>query len=203
MGILSQFSANSNLKSGKKLMESAMKAQREEADRLFQQACAKFELVVNGGTKVLEGLHNWGLALHGQAKIHEVPEAERLFNDAYSKYSAAIVIEPKNHEVLNDWGATMMDQARMLRADRNHILYQQAKEKFLAAEEIWPGISSYNLACFACLQNDLKGCEEYLNAAFERGNLPPVDEIRNDADLANINKSEWFQEFLDSVATQK
>ncbi|MCI0667300.1 MAG: hypothetical protein L0Y43_04510 [Methylococcaceae bacterium] len=203
MGILSQFSANSNLKSGKKLLESAIKAQGEEADRLFKQACSKFELVVNGGTKVLEGLHQWGLALHGHAKIHEGPDAEKLFSGAYSKYGAAMVIEPKNHEVLNDWGATMMDQARMLRADRNHVLYQQAKEKFLAAEEFWPGISAYNLACIACLQNDLKGCEEQLNAAFERGNLPPVDEIRNDADLANINQSEWFQEFLDSMTARK
>ncbi|MGH8556255.1 MAG: hypothetical protein ACRESZ_02095 [Methylococcales bacterium] len=201
MGILSQFSANSNLKSGKKLVESALKAQGDEADRLFKQACSKFELVVNGGSKVLEGLHNWGLALHGQAKIHAGPDAENLFNSAYSKYGAAMVIEPKNHEVLNDWGATMMDHARMLGAQPDHVLYQQSKEKFLAAENIWPGISSYNLACIACLRNDLKSCEEHLTAAHERGYLPPVQDIRDDADLANINQSEWFREFLDSIPT--
>ncbi len=199
MGILSQFSANSTLKSGNKLVQSATKTERQEADRLFSQACSKFEAVVNGGAKVLEGLHNWGLALHGQAKIHDGQDAEKLFNEAYSKYSAATVIEPRNHEVINDWGATMMDHARKIGADPNHVLYQQAKEKFLAAEEIWPGISAYNLACIACLQNDLKSCEEYLTAAHNRGNLPRVDEIRNDADLANINQSEWFREFLDSI----
>jgi Plant specific mitochondrial import receptor subunit TOM20 len=201
VGILSQFSANSTLNSGKKLVQSAAKTEGQEADRLFSQACSKFESVVNGGAKVLEGLHNWGLALHGQAKIHDGADAEKLFSEAYSKYNAAIVIEPRNHEVLNDWGATMMDHARKLGADPNHVLYQQAKEKFLAAEEIWPGISAYNLACISCLQNDLQSCEEHLSAARDRGNLPGVDEIKNDADLANISHSEWFQEFLDSIPT--
>ena len=199
MGILSQFSANSNLKSGKKLVESAIKAEGQEADRLYNQACSKFEAVVNSGAKVLEGLHNWGLALHSQAKSHAGDEAEKLFNDAYAKYSAGLVIEPKNHEILNDWGATMMDQARNLGADPTHSLYEQAKEKFMAAEAIWPGISAYNLACIASLQNDLKSCEEHLNLAHNRGNLPPVDAMRNDADLANINQSEWFQDFIDSI----
>lgn len=199
MGILSQFSANSNLKSGKKLVESAIKARGQEADRLFNQACSKFEEVVNSGAKVLEGLHNWGLALHSQAKTHEDAESEKLFNEAYTKYTAALVIEPKNHEILNDWGATMMDHARNIGADPNHVLYQQAKEKFSAAEAIWPGISAYNLACIASLQNDLKSCEEHLNLAHSRGNLPPVEAMRNDADLANINQSEWFQEFIDSI----
>jgi Flp pilus assembly protein TadD len=199
VGILSQFSANSNLKSGKKLLESALKTQGEEADRLFDQACLKFEQVVNGGAKVLEGLHHWGLALYGKAKNHAAQDAEKLFNEAYTKYNAAMVIEPKNYEVMNDWGATMMDHARILGADPRHVLYQQAQEKFLAAEELWPGISSYNLACIASLLNDLKGCEEYLKTAHDRGNLPPVEEMRKDADLANINQSEWFQEFLDSI----
>ncbi|MGH8497990.1 MAG: hypothetical protein ACRERV_04160 [Methylococcales bacterium] len=199
MGILSQLSANSNLKSGKKLMEAAFKAPADEADRLFKQAWSKFELVVNGGAKVLEGLHHWGLALHGQAKIHTGQDAENLFSAAYSKYGAALVIEPRNYEVMNDWGATLMDHARMLSAPPDHVLYQQAKEKFLTAEGLWPGISSYNLACIACLENDLKSCEEHLTAAHERGNLPPVPDIRKDADLENINHSEWFKEFLDSI----
>ncbi|MGR9108709.1 MAG: TPR end-of-group domain-containing protein [Gammaproteobacteria bacterium] len=199
MGIFSPFSANANLKSGKKLMEAAAKAQGEEADRLLKQACTKFELVVNGGSRVLDGLHHWGLALHGRAKLHEGQDAENLFNEAYTKYNAALVIEPRNHEVLNDWGATMMDHARKLGAEPNHVLYQQAKEKFLAAEGIWPGISSYNLACIASLQNDLKSCEEHLNLAHQRGNLPPIEQMRSDADLANINQSEWFQDFVDSI----
>lgn len=199
MGIFSQFSANSNLQSGKKLMQAALKAQGEEADRLFRQACTKFEMVVNGGSKVLEGLHQWGLALHAQAKNHEGQDAEKLFNEAYSKYGAALVIEPKNHEVMNDWGATLMDHARMLDAPPEHVLYQQAREKFTGAEEIWSGISSYNLACVACVENDLKACEEHLTNAHERGFLPPVEEMRRDADLKNISQSEWFKEFLDSL----
>lgn len=199
MGILSQFSANSNLKSGKKLIESALNAEGEEADRLFKQACSKFELVVNSGAKVLEGLHNWALALYTQAKTRDGQNAENLFNEAYSKFGAAMVIESRNHEVLNDWGAAMMDQARMLNANPDHVLYEEAKQKLLTANEIFPGIAAYNLACIDSLQNDLQSCEKHLNAALERGNLPPIEDIKNDADLANINQSEWFQEFLDSI----
>lgn len=199
MGILSQFSVNSHLKSGKKLLQSALAAEGEEADLLFSKACSKFEQVVNGGAKVLEGLHNWGLALYSQAKTREGQDAENLFNDAYAKYTAAMVIEPRNHEILNDWGATMMDQARMLNANPNHVLYEQAKQKLLTADELYPGIAAYNLACIDSLQNDLQSCEKHLNAALERGNLPPVEDIKSDADLANINQSEWFQEFLDSI----
>jgi len=93
-----------------------------------------------------------------------------------------------------------MDHARALNADPDHVLYQQAKEKFLAAGELLPGISAYNLACIDSLQNDLKSCEEQLNTAWARGNLPPLDYIKTDKDLVNISQSEWFQEFLESKA---
>jgi len=200
LGIFSRITAKSNLKSGKKLLESALDAQGDEADRLFTQACSKFEIVVNSGALIVEGLHQWGLALCSQAKTRDGQEAENLLNESYTKYTAALVIEPKNHEILNDWGATIMDHARALNADPDHVLYQQAKEKFLAAGELFPGISAYNLACIDSLQNDLQSCEEQLNAAWARGNLPPLDYIKTDKDLVNISQSEWFQEFLESKA---
>ena len=198
MGIFSRITAKSNLKSGKALLESALDAQGDEADRLFTQACSKFEVVVNSGALVVEGLHQWALALNSQAKIRDGQEAENLLNESYTKYTAALVIEPKNHEILNDWGATIMDHARTLNADPDHVLYQQAKEKFLAAGKLFPGISAYNLACIDSLQNDLQSCEEQLTAAWARGNLPPLDYIKADSDLVNISQSEWFQEFLES-----
>jgi len=199
VGIFSNFFATLKIKSGVKIMQSATETEGENADRLFKQAYSKFEQAIADNSTVLNALHNWGLALHNQAKSNSGQDAESLFNEAYTKYSASLVVEAHSPEILNDWGATLMDHARMYNADPGHLLYEQAKEKFLSAEDLQPGIASYNLACIDSLQNNLEGCHQHLQTALERNALPAVADMKADADLTNASQSEWFPAFIASV----
>ena len=92
-----------------------------------------------------------------------------------------------------------MDQARVTNPDPGNPLYDQANEKFLAAEALCPGIAAYNLACISSLRNDLQRCQEFLKNAFEHSNLPTTDAMNNDPDLSNAVRTDWFQEFVESI----
>lgn len=189
----------SKIKSGIKKMTQAQQAEGETADRLFQQAAAKFEEVIEKDAVVLEALHSWGLALNNQARDKTGKEAEDLFSAAYSKYSAASVIDPKSAEILNDWGAAMMDNARMGKEDSGESFYAQAQDKFLQADTLQPGIAAYNLACLDSIKNDFEACEKHLQAALNKGNLPSVEDVKNDDDLSNVSETEWFQKFVKTI----
>ena len=89
-----------------------------------------------------------------------------------------------------------MALARAQSADPTYELYEQAKSKFLFAEEKWPGLASYNLACLHSMRGEEEECRKYLTSAQEHDELPTVEAIEADVDLSNMNKKEWFQTLL-------
>lgn len=188
-----EIQARFHMNRGIKATEKARKAEGEAADRFFEQAYKSFALSMAGNVALPEALHHWGLALFYQAEMKSGKEAKTLLKNACEKYSAAQAIEPNNPNTATDWGVALMAEARRQNAEPSDDLYEQAKAKFLAAEEHWSGIASYNLACLHAIRGEEQECKNYLTSAQELDSLPPLDVVKEDADLSSMNQKAWFQ----------
>lgn len=93
----------------------------------------------------------------------------------------------------------MMDHARMKEDNAGDDFYAQAREKFLRAESLQPGLASYNLACLDSIRNDSEACRKHLQTALDRGHLPSIEDVRDDADLSNVNQADWFKQFVKTI----
>jgi tetratricopeptide (TPR) repeat protein len=82
------------------LSDQAKTKEGAEADRLFAQACEKYQRAVEVKPDFLEGLYNWGVALYDQATTKEGAKADRLFVQACEKYQRALEVKPDKHEAL-------------------------------------------------------------------------------------------------------
>lgn len=196
---LSKIIAKSNLKRAIKQTADARRTNGGKADELFQNAYKSYSAVIGGDPHIADALYNWGSALFYQALTKSGEEAQKLFRSAGEKFSACLVINPGVTSAAIDWGVALMEQARASGFAPSHCLYDEAREKFLLAEEMLNGSASYNLACVHSLRNEHEECLKFLNAAKEHGNLPTPGQIVNDADLAGIRNTLWFQAFLESL----
>lgn len=181
---------------GIKAMEKAKQAEGEDADRLFQEACKSFASSMAGNIALPAALYNWGLALFYEGQTQSGKAARSLYKSACEKFSTAQTINPDDPNTATDWGVTLMALAREQTAGPDDDLYQQAETKFLAAEEKWPGVAAYNLACLHSLRDAEEACRESLEAARKYDELPDAETIEADPDLANVSRTEWFQTFV-------
>ncbi len=188
--------AKYHMKRGIKAMEKAKQAEGADADRLFQDACKSFASSMAGNIALPEALYNWGLALFYEGQTKSGKAARSLYKSACEKFSTAQTINPEDPNTATDWGVALMALAREQKAGPDDDLYQQAETKFSAAEEKWPGIAAYNLACLHSLRGAEEACREFLEAARKYDELLDAEAIETDPDLANVSRTEWFQAFV-------
>jgi tetratricopeptide (TPR) repeat protein len=123
---------------GNALLALARTKQGEEADRLFQGACEKYEAALKVKPDKHEALNNWGNALSDWAKTKQGGKADRLFQGACEKYEAALKVKPDKHEALNNWGNVLLARARTKQGEEADRLFQGACEKYEAALKVKP-----------------------------------------------------------------
>jgi Tfp pilus assembly protein PilF len=123
---------------GDALSGQARMKEGEEADRLFTEACEKYEQALAIKPDMHEALNNWGAALSARAELKEGEEADSLYAQAHEKYAQALVIKPDMHEALNNWGAALSAQAKLKEGEEADSLYAQAHEKYAQALRIKP-----------------------------------------------------------------
>jgi len=181
---------------GIKAMEKAKQAEGADADRLYQEACNSFADSMAGNVALPEAMYNWGLALFYEGQTKSGKAARSLYKSACEKFSTAQTINPDDPNTATDWGVALMALAREQKAGADDDLYQQAETKFLAAEEKWPGIAAYNLACLNSLRGVTEACRESLETAAKHDELPEPEVIESDPDLANVSRTEWFRTFV-------
>ena len=202
MSFLDSLLGGSTLKSAINKTVSARKAEGARADKLFQDAYGEFEVITAKYSELAEILYNWGFALLHQAQTKIGEEAIKIYQEANSKFSYCATIFPNHLGSAVDGGVSLMGLARAKEVDAKDPLYELAREKFLTAENIQTGSASYNLACLYGLRGDNKACLEALEKARDNGIIPEVEDILNDADLAGVLKSEWFNVFIKSLEDQ-
>ena len=126
------------LRWGNLLAEHANTKASNEADRLFINACEKYEAALKIKPDNHDALNNWGNALCEQAKQKSGPEANQLFLLAVDKYRAALKIKPDKHNTLNNWGSALCEQAKQKSGPAADQLFLLAGKKYQAALKIKP-----------------------------------------------------------------
>ena len=139
------------------------------------------------------------LALSDQAKMKTGVEADELFKQAGQKYAAALEIKPDSHKALNNWGTTLLFHYRIVPKNKKEEMIQKSKALFKQAEKLISGYSAYNLACVYSILGKLEDCKYWLIKSNELGQLPSQNHLETDADLVNIRKTKWFNDFLNSL----
>src|SRR3954447_13435698 len=169
----------------------------DEADRLWTEACGHYADAIRMKPDMYEALYKWGSALAGWARTKTGDEADRLWTEACSRYAEAVRIKPDEHDTLNSWASVLIERAVLatspaLRAQ----LLAEAEEKCLLAEDVLPGVGSYNLACVHALRGDGEKCRAFLLRSREHGQLPARDHAATDPDFALFRDEPWFREIL-------
>lgn len=194
----------------------------KEKTRLLKEACAKYKQATDINTKFALAFSNWGNALQALAKVAATKDKTRLLNDACAKYKQAIdinpnlandiAINPKSVNVLvinqlatafSNWGIALIHLAQITDPpERKTELFNEAKEKGLKAEAIQKGMSAYNLACIAALQNDPDQCRHWLDVSLETDSIVSCEELQSDDDFASVHNELWFQELLAKICAK-
>ncbi len=179
---------------GDALTEQARTRQGEKADRLFDQAYAKYQAALKIKPNDHYAFNKWGCTLSAQARTKHGEQADRLFEEAYEKYQAALKIKPDMHEAFNNWGATLSDQAKTRQGEQRSELLLEAQGRLMEGERIQEGSCAFNLACVAALLGREDDCQRWLLAAMKHGEL--TAEEMGDSDLDSVRDRPWFKEIL-------
>ncbi len=185
-----------------KQTKKARKNEGAKSDQLFISAYEGFADVVKGDLVMGEALFNWGFALLHQAKLKEENEGVKLYLDAISKFTFCLLVKPDHLGAAIDGGVTYMDLARVMDIDANDELYDLAGEFFENAERIQLGSAAYNLACIFALRGQKDACLEALELSKDKGSLPVVEDIMNDADMIKVKNMSWFTDFLERATAE-
>ena len=185
-----------------KQTKKARKNEGAKSDQLFISAYEGFSDVVKGDLVMGEALFNWGFALLHQAKLKKEDEGVKLYLDAISKFTFCLLVKPDHLGAAIDGGVAYMDLARIMNADANDELYDLAGEFFENAERIQQGSAGYNLACIFALRGQKDACLEALELSKDRGSLPAIEDIVNDADMIKVKSMPWFTDFLERATAE-
>lgn len=132
--------AGSYLMQGNPLLAQAKTKEGAEADRLFVEACEKYEAAVKVKPDKHQALTNWGVAVSDQAKIRQGADADRLWAEAREKYEAALEIKPDCSEALNNWGVALWEQAKTKIGLEAEELLEESCWKYEAALKVKPDL---------------------------------------------------------------
>lgn len=189
---------------GNELFEFGARKEGDDAEKLFKDACVKYEAALRIKPDMHEALNNWGATLSHLAQRKDGDEAERLFKDACDKYEAALKIKPDMHEALINWGNALSQLAQRKDGAEAESLFKDAQEKYRMAENIQQGSALYNLACLHALRGEMDPARQCLTDSARLGiRWPGADHIRKDPDLAGLQGQGWLEDLLQAYPTPK
>ncbi len=177
---------------GNALLGWAKTKEGEEADKLYVQACEKYERALAIKPDDHNSLNNWAITLANWAETKEGEDADKLYVQVCEKYERAVAIKPDYYDALNNWGNTLLGRAKIKEGEERNGLLDEAQEIQLKAEAIKKGSGSYNLACVFALRDDEPNCRKWLEAGQEAGTLPKRGHAMKDEDLKDMREKDWF-----------
>jgi tetratricopeptide (TPR) repeat protein len=178
---------------GLALYELAQKKDGEQADKLFIEACEKFQKAINLKPDYHDAFNNWGIALSNWAKKKDGEKADKRFTQACEKYQKSIELKPDYHKAFNNWGCALLNWSKLKEDKEKEDMLKRSEEKLLKAESIKTGSGSYNLACVYALRGDKETCKQWLEIAQKAGELPTRKHAMEDEDLEIVRDEEWFK----------
>ena len=140
--------------------------------------------------------NSWGVSLYYLAEMKSGEETLRLYKESTEKFEAALKVEPDYEMALVSWACCLLGLAEIGTGEEREKFINLAESKLLKAEEISPGLGSYNLACVAALRCDGLECKRWLENADHFGTLQSVNHMKKDRDFDFVRHEKWFKEIL-------
>ena len=199
MSLLSSLTKRSTLDAAVKQVGKARKSEANLADQLYIGAYQGFAKVIADNLIVSEALYHWGFALLHQAEQQAPEQAMQTLQDAAAKFSFCLLTAPNYLGAAIDGGVAYMELARLSAAEAKPQLYDMAQHYFETAGTIQKGSAAYNLDCIYAIKADEQACLAALKLAKQSGSLPDEQAILQDADMAAVLETDWFNEFLEEL----
>jgi hypothetical protein len=131
------------------------------------------------------------------ARNKQDDEADSLYEAACAAYLKVLQLRPGTSEALVGLGCGRLALAtRASDSEMRQALLAEARKALLAAETLAAKAASYNLACLCALEGDPQGCHRWLQRAKKRLQLPAVEQLLADPDLASFRGEAWFAELV-------
>jgi tetratricopeptide (TPR) repeat protein len=178
---------------GNALFESAKLKSGDEAEKLYAQAEEKFQGALKIQPNDFNALSNWGSILYKRGIGEPAGKGDPYFIKAQKCFESALEIKPDYPDALKGLGESLVEQARSKKGINVHPLLAEAKSKLTKAEELQPGISTFNMALIMAMLANESECKSWLEKCLENGTLPTGETLMNDSRLANMRESKWFK----------
>jgi tetratricopeptide (TPR) repeat protein len=178
---------------GNALFESAKLKSGTEAENLYAQAEEKFQGALKIRPNDFNALTNWGSILYKRGLGEPAGKGDPYFIKAQKCFESALEIKPDYPDALKGMGESLVEQARTKKGINVHPLLAEAKAKLTRAEELQPGISTFNMALIMAMLANESECKSWLEKCLENGTLPNGETLMNDSRLANMRESKWFK----------
>ena len=178
---------------GNALFELAKIKGGKEAEGLYAQAEEKFQGALKIQPNDFKALSNWGSILYKRGLGEPAGQGDPYFIKAQKCFASALEIKPDYPDALKGMGESLVEQARSKKGINVHPLLAEAKAKLTRAEELQPGISTFNMALIMAMLANESECKSWLEKCLENGTLPNGETLMNDSRLANMRESKWFK----------
>ncbi len=172
-----------------------------QSNALLGLAREKFELAIKRKPDYAEAMNSLGYTLTEIGKGLRTEDERRLMFQACDRFAQALALDPEHDAALLNWGAALIYWGVSIAdLDIRELILDAAKEKLEKAESLRSGCGAYNLACIAALQGDHAACNSWLQVCLQHENLPPTEQIKQDATLISVREEPWFQSFIDNLS---
>ncbi len=185
---------------GNAIYKMAQFSNNEEKESLIQQAEEKYKTVIKSQPNDPLALTYWGEILLNKSKKESGKKADTLLNQALEYFQSALDIRDDIPEALKFMAEALMEQAETKRGINAHPLLAEAKGKLQQAEELQPGIASFNLAKLMAQLGNESSCREWLKKCKDQGTLPPTSQLKKEEKFASMRGSNWFKKITGELS---
>lgn len=170
-----------------------------EDAKAYEKSAEILELVLKQDPDYTPVYYNLALVY---AHLGELLDDVDFYSKACENFHMAIQEDPEDELVWNTWGMTLTHYARLiyepLKIEFYERLIEDAEKKLKQAIALGSLDAFYNLSCLHCLAGNQSDAIHYLQIAYQKDALPPVEQIMYDDYLETLRQSDQFQDLMHS-----
>jgi tetratricopeptide (TPR) repeat protein len=163
----------------------------------YEKAAQILEMVLEKDPNYTPVYYNLALVY---AHLGELLDEVDFYSKACENFHKAILEDPEDELIWNTWGMTLTHYARLiyepLKIEFYEKLIEEAEKKLKQAIALGSLDAFYNLACLHCLAGNPNEALRYLQIAYQKDALPPIEQILYDDYLETLRNSIQFKDFV-------
>ncbi|MCH9633805.1 MAG: hypothetical protein S4CHLAM7_05380 [Chlamydiae bacterium] len=169
----------------------------EEDPTAYEKSAQILEIILKKDPSYSPAYYNLALVY---AHLGELLDDVDFYNKSSENFYAALQEDSEDEMIWNAWGVTLTQYAKLiyepLKVELYENLIEDAEKKLKQALALGSLEALYNLSCLYCLTGKLSEAIHYLQIAYQKEALPPLEQLMYDDSLESLRHSEQFEEFI-------